>query len=55
MIDEAIAGGRGRVRMGDTVWSAEGPDLPKGAHAKVMSTRGTVLIVEPVRPGLSSQ
>lgn len=46
-VEEPIAGGRGRVRVGDTVWVAEGPDLPKGAHAKVMAARGTVLVVEP--------
>ena len=50
MVAEPIENGRGRVRVGDTVWAAEGPDLPKGAHAKVMSTRGTVLVVEPVLP-----
>jgi hypothetical protein len=33
------------VRVGDTLWNAEGPDLPKGARAKVTGTNGTVLIV----------
>ncbi|MCL4766175.1 MAG: NfeD family protein [Hyphomicrobiaceae bacterium] len=47
-VDEPISGGRGRVRVGDTVWVAEGPDLPKGARAKVMAAHGTVLVVEPV-------
>ena len=47
-IEDAIANGRGRVRVGDTVWSAEGPDLPKGARATVKAVRGTVLLVEPV-------
>lgn len=49
-VDEPISGGRGRVRVGDSVWVAEGPDLPKGAQAKIMAARGTVLVVEPVLP-----
>jgi membrane protein implicated in regulation of membrane protease activity len=49
-VEEPITGGRGRVRVGDTVWVAEGPDMPKGASARVMGARGTVLKVEPV-PG----
>jgi hypothetical protein len=44
-VEEAISGGRGKVRVGDTLWNAEGPDLPKGARAKVTGTNGTVLIV----------
>lgn len=43
---EPIVGGRGRIKVGDTVWIAEGPDMPIGAHAKVTGTRGTVLVVE---------
>lgn len=50
LVEEPIDGGRGRVRVGDTVWAAEGPDMPKGAHVKVMAARGTVLVVEPVLP-----
>ena len=50
VVDEAITGGRGRVKVGDTVWAAEGPDLPVGARAKVMAVRGTVLVVEPMLP-----
>jgi membrane protein implicated in regulation of membrane protease activity len=44
-VEEAIADGRGKVRVGDTVWNAEGPDLPKGAHVKVTGANGTVLVV----------
>jgi membrane protein implicated in regulation of membrane protease activity len=47
LVEEAIAGGRGKVRVGDTLWSAQGPDAPKGARVKVTGTSGTVLIVEP--------
>ncbi len=44
-VEEAISGGRGKVRVGDTLWNAEGPDLPKGARAKVTGTNGTALVI----------
>lgn len=45
---EPIAGGRGRVRVGDGEWPATGPDLPAGAQARIVGASGTVLTVEPV-------
>jgi inner membrane protein len=45
-VEEAISGGRGKVRVGDTLWSAQGSDAPIGARVKVTGTRGTVLVVE---------
>lgn len=45
-VEEAIEGGRGRVRVGDTLWTAEGPDAEKGARVKVTGVRGTVLVVD---------
>jgi membrane protein implicated in regulation of membrane protease activity len=42
---EAIERGRGKVQVGDTVWSAEGPDMPAGARAKVTGVNGTVLVI----------
>jgi hypothetical protein len=42
---EPIARGRGKVKVGDTVWTAQGPDMPEGATAKVTGVDGTVLIV----------
>jgi hypothetical protein len=47
LVETAIAGGRGKVRVGDTLWQAEGPDLPAGARATVTGVRGTVLVVAP--------
>jgi len=44
-VEEAIAGGRGKVRVGDTVWTAQGPDMPAGTQAKVTGVDGTVLVV----------
>lgn len=44
-IEDAIVNGRGMVRVGDTVWVAEGEDGPKGANVKVTGVDGTVLVV----------
>jgi membrane protein implicated in regulation of membrane protease activity len=44
-VEEPITDGRGKVRIGDTVWAAEGPDTPRGAHVVVTGVNGTVLIV----------
>jgi membrane protein implicated in regulation of membrane protease activity len=46
VVEQAIENGRGRVRVGDTLWSAEGPDAPAGARVTVTGARGTVLVVE---------
>jgi membrane protein implicated in regulation of membrane protease activity len=46
VVQEAIECGRGKVRVGDTLWSAEGPDALAGASVKVTGVRGTVLVVE---------
>ena len=44
-VEEPIRGGRGKVRVGDTVWQAEGADAPVGARVKVTGARDTVLVV----------
>ncbi|HJU32167.1 MAG TPA: NfeD family protein [Hyphomicrobiaceae bacterium] len=46
VVEQAIQNGRGKVRVGDTVWQAEGPDAPAGTRVTVTGTRGTVLVVE---------
>lgn len=43
---ETFHNGHGKVRLADSVWLAEGPDLPKGAAVVVVALRGTVVIVE---------
>ncbi len=45
-VAEAIEGGRGKVRVGDTLWQANGPDAPIGSSVKVVGVDGTVLAVE---------
>jgi membrane protein implicated in regulation of membrane protease activity len=50
VLAEAIEGGRGRVRVGDTLWQVEGPDLPRGTEVKVAAAKATLLQVERVDP-----
>jgi len=45
-LEEAIVNGAGRVRVGDSVWRAEGPDLPAGDRVKVTGVTGAALKVE---------
>jgi membrane protein implicated in regulation of membrane protease activity len=46
IVEEAIEGGRGKVRVGDTLWPAEGPDTPAGLEVRVTAARATILLVE---------
>lgn len=46
VVEQPIQNGRGKVRLGDTLWSVEGPDAPAGARVTVTGSRGTVLVVE---------
>ncbi|MFZ2996073.1 NfeD family protein [Sphingobium sp.] len=45
---EAITGGEGRVKVGDSVWTATGPDAAVGARVRVVSAESGVLLVEGV-------
>jgi membrane protein implicated in regulation of membrane protease activity len=47
MLEEPISEGRGRIRLGDTLWPASGPDLPAGTRVRVVSADGSRLEVEP--------
>jgi len=46
VVEQAIQNGRGKVRVGDSLWAAEGPDTPAGARVTVTGAKGTVLVVE---------
>lgn len=48
-LDTAIVGGRGKVRIGDSPWLAEGPDLPAGTEVEVTAVSGTTLKVRAAR------
>lgn len=45
-VEDAIVNGRGRVRVDDGVWGAQGEDAPRGAKVRVTGVNGTVLVVE---------
>jgi inner membrane protein len=45
VLDSPIAEGRGRIRVDDTVWRVEGPDMPAGAQVRVVGMVGTLLKV----------
>ena len=53
----AIENGEGRVKVGDGVWTARGPDAAAGSRMVVTGADGTCLRVEPTAalPGTSSE
>lgn len=52
VVTEAIRDGRGRVKVGDGVWPARGPDAETGERVRVTGADGTCLRVEPLAPGI---
>lgn len=46
-LEEPIVEGRGRIRLGDTLWRVSGPDLPVGARVRVIAAENGELAVEP--------
>lgn len=47
-LESAIVGGRGKARVGDSLWLVEGPDLPVGATVEVVAVDGSTLQVKAV-------
>ena len=47
-LSEPISEGRGRIRLDDTQWVVQGPDLPAGTQVRVVESEGRQLRVEPV-------
>ena len=45
-LSEPISEGRGRIRLDDTMWVVNGPDLPAGTHVRVVESTGRELRVE---------
>lgn len=45
-LHEAIIGGRGAVRIDDTVWRVHGPDAPAGALVRLVAVEGVGFVVE---------
>jgi membrane protein implicated in regulation of membrane protease activity len=44
---EPITAGTGKIKVGDSVWLAQGGDAPLGARVRVVGVNGAVLKVEP--------
>jgi len=47
VVTQAIVGGSGRVRLGDSEWLARGADAAAGTRLTVTGTDGSVLLVAP--------
>ena len=50
VVVSAIEDGRGRVKVGDSVWPVQGADAPVGARVRITGAVGACLRVEPVAP-----
>ena len=48
VLDQAIVDGRGRMKIGDAFWTAEGEDLPQGTRVRVISAQNMSLQVRAV-------
>jgi len=48
IVVQAITGGTGRVKHGDSEWLAKGEDIAEGASVRITGSDGAVLIVEAV-------
>ena len=46
VVQQAIVEGRGKIKVGDSVWMAVGPDAAVGTPVRVTAQNGTVLSVE---------
>jgi membrane protein implicated in regulation of membrane protease activity len=44
-VEDPFIAGQGKIRLGDSVWLARGPLLPKGRPVTVTAVEGTVLVV----------
>ncbi len=50
VVTQAIEGGSGKVKLGDSEWLARGADAAPGTRLRVAGHEGVVLLVEPVTP-----
>ena len=48
VLDQPIAGGFGRLALGDTIWRVAGPDLHAGQRIRIVGSEGAVLRVEAI-------
>ena len=48
IVTQAIDGGQGRLKVGDSEWIARGPDCDIGTRVRITGSNGAILLVEPV-------
>lgn len=48
LVTQAIESGTGRVKVGDSEWTARGEDAEAGTRVRITGNRGTDLLVEPI-------
>ncbi|MBX7481587.1 NfeD family protein [Qipengyuania qiaonensis] len=48
LVTQAIESGSGRVKVGDSEWIARGTDTDAGMRVRIIGSRGSELLVEPV-------
>lgn len=46
-LEQAIVDGRGRIKVGDALWTVLGPDLPVGTKVRVIAGDSMTLKVQP--------
>ena len=46
ILEKAIENGRGIVRLDDSIWTVEGPDLPVGTQVLIVGADGVLLKVK---------
>ena len=46
-LEEPIREGKGRIRLDDTTWIVQGPDMPVGARVRITVAQAGCLTVEP--------
>ncbi|MEO8160663.1 MAG: NfeD family protein [Arenimonas sp.] len=47
VLHSAIVSGKGRIKMGDALWTVSGPDLPAGERVRVVDADAMMLTVVP--------
>ena len=48
LLEQPISAGRGRIRLNDSWWTIEGPDMAAGEKVRIVGVRGAVLVVAPL-------
>ena len=52
---DPISGGEGRVKLGDTLWRVQGPDMPAGSRVRVVGEDRGTLLVEPAEGAIEGR